>query len=118
MSIAQIRPYSGYLGLTPVKRLNQYMLINDRVEEIHNVVVYRFKMGDVEDPILYAAQPLLDWEKSEIGQWVLTHAMESPMWHRQEDPLQWGHQFAITAKLKGKDYTYWQLKFADQVKST
>lgn len=103
--------YRGYLGDPPNKILQEYMIINDKVETIHNVTVHRFTMGDVEDPDLYAAQPLLDWQNSEMGKWVMSHAMESPVWHRQPDMLQYGYQYAITAKLRGRDHTFWQLKW-------
>lgn len=90
---------------------NRYQLINDKIEEIHTVVVHRFRMGDVEDPDLYAAEPLIAWEKSEVGQWVMEHAVESPLWHRHFRFSINGYVYAITAKLKGKDYTYWCLKW-------
>ena len=40
-------------------------IINGLAERIYTVIVHRFKIGDVEDPVLYAAQPLYDFEKSE-----------------------------------------------------
>jgi hypothetical protein len=68
-------------------------------------------MGDVEDPILYAAQPLYEWEHSEEGQWIMQHAVETPEWHRHADPMNYGYNFAITAKLKEQDYTHWLIKW-------
>lgn len=87
------------------------MVINDTVHEVHNVVVHKFTMGDVDDPILYAAAPLIEWQNSEAGKWVMEHALETPMWHRQQDAINWGHTFAVTAKLKAKDYSYFLLKY-------
>jgi hypothetical protein len=104
----------GYLKDNPNRILHKYMIIDDRVHEIHNVVVHRFSMGDVDDPILYAAQPLYEWEKSEEGQWIMEHAVESPMWHRMNDNLAWGHEFTVTAKLKAKDYSYFLLKWGKE----
>ncbi len=34
------------------------------------IIVHKIAMGDVEDPELYAAAPILEWEKSEKGQWL------------------------------------------------
>ena len=93
----------------------QYKIVGDRIVEIREVVVYRFTMGDVEDPDLYAAEPLLKWQESEMGQWVMSHAVEQPVWHRQADMLNFGYKYAITAKLQGKDLTYFYLKWKDLI---
>lgn len=90
---------------------HQYQVIGDRVHEIKNVVVHTFSMGDVEDPDLYAAEPLMKWQNSECGSWVMSHSVEQPMWHRHADPTSYGYKYAITAKLLAKDYTYWSLKW-------
>jgi len=36
-------------------------------------VFHTFRMGDVEDPELYAAPPILEWQKTEQGCWVMAH---------------------------------------------
>ena len=43
------------------------------------------------------------------------HAIEIPVWYQQPDLLTWGHQFIITAKLRGRDYTYWVMKWGNLV---
>lgn len=108
------KPYNGYLGEAPKKETYKYMQIEDRVHEVHNAVVYTFNMGDVDDPILYAGEPLMQWQNSEAGKWVMEHAIETPMWHRQENVIHWGHTFAITAKLKAKDYSFFLLKWGPE----
>ena len=60
----QFEPAQGYLGVKPTKDTYRYMLIGNRVEEVREVVVHEFILGDVEDPDLYAAQPLYEWEHS------------------------------------------------------
>ena len=85
------------------------------VEEIHEVVVHRFRMGDVEDPDLYAAQPLWEWQESEQGKFVMEHAVETPIWHRQADLQNYGHQYIIVAELEKKKLSEFYLKF-DKVK--
>jgi hypothetical protein len=77
----------------------------------HDVVVHKFRMGDVEDPDLYAAEPLYQWQESEMGKWVMEHALEVPMWNRTVDTASFGHLYYITARLAPKDYTYWSLKW-------
>jgi hypothetical protein len=111
-------PDNGYLvGDAPSGRTFETMVIGDRAYRIHNVVVYKFKMGDVEDPDLYAAEPLWQWQQSEVGKWVMEKAIETPMWNRVTDPYNYGYQYAVTAKLKDVDYTFWTLKWASTVDS-
>lgn len=108
------KPFEGYLGEAPKKVTYRYMLTGDRVDEIHNAVVHTFTMGDVEDPILYAGEPLYQWQQSEAGKWIMEHAVEPPMWHKQQDSMNWGYTFAITAKLKAKDYSFFLLKWGEK----
>lgn len=91
-------------------KINKYMIINDRAEEIKEVVVHSFTMGDVEDPDLYAAQPMIEWEKSPAGQWVMEHAIDTPEWFRLADPVSYGYRYQIRAKLTGPALTEWLLK--------
>ena len=111
---SQRKPF-GYLGRPKGIEINKYMLIDDRVDEVHSVIVHRFKMGDVEDPDLYAAQPLWEWQQSEMGTWVMEHSVETPMWHRHNNPAGYHTEYAVQAWLKGADYTFWVLKWADTV---
>jgi hypothetical protein len=104
--------FTGYLGETPTKRIHENMIIEDKVHKIHDVVVHRFTMGDVEDPDLYAAQPLIEWQRSEKGAWIMEHAVESPIWHRMVDHTSFGYAFVIRARLKDVDYTFYQLKWS------
>ncbi len=106
----QFDPTQGYLGNKPTKDTYRYMQIGDRVEEVRTVVVYEFSMGDVEDPDLYAAQPLYEWEKSEAGQWIMEHAVETPSWYRIPDMMQYGYKYQIRAKLAGARLTEYLLR--------
>ena len=106
----QFEPARGYLGIGPIKDPYRYMIIDDRVEEVREIVVHEFTMGDVEDPDLYAAQPLWEWQQSEEGAWIMAHAVETPSWHRIPDQLQYGYQFQIRAKLSGPRLTEYLLR--------
>jgi hypothetical protein len=106
----QFEPARGYLGITPKGDTYRYMIINDRVEEVREVVVHEFTMGDVEDPDLYAAEPLWKWQQTEEGQWVMTHAVETPCWYRIPDQLQYGYRFQVRAKLSGARLTEYMLR--------
>jgi len=92
-------------------RAPEYKLINDKVVKFSDVQVHKFTMGDVEDPDLYAAQPLHDWQESEAGRWVIAHAVETPFWHRVVDPYNYGWTYYVVARLREQDQTYWALKW-------
>ena len=101
-----------FLGPDPVRTTYQYMIIDDRVETTKEVVVHTFTMGDVDDPDLYAAQPLYEWQQSEQGKWVMEHAVETPCWNRVADIYNYGYKYNITAKLQGARLTEWLLRHA------
>ena len=105
-------PWQGTLG-APSKGIgnNKFILIAGKAHEIHTVKVHEFRLGDVEDPDLYAAQPLYDWQQSEMGEWIMARAVDAPEWHRTTDPMSVGHRYIIIAKLKDIDYTAWQIKW-------
>jgi len=105
---AYFKHHSPYTHRPPKYKYN---VIGDRVEECKEVVVHEFSMGDVEDPDLYAAQPLYDWEKSDIGQWVMKNAADTPTWYRMADPMSYGYKYQIRAKLMGPSLTEWLLRY-------
>ena len=89
----------------------QVKIIDGLPVAFSDVVVHHFPMGDVEDPDLYAAEPLYNWQQSEAGAWVMAHAMEPPFWVRQPDVSSYGYRFYIVARLREQDQTFWSLKW-------
>lgn len=79
---------------------------------VRDVVVHEFSLGDVEDPDLYAATPILDWEKSESGQWVMGAAIKIPFWRRMHSITDFGYRYQIVARLREPDEVFFRLKFA------
>lgn len=104
----------GYLGPEPDKPTMRYNIANGRVEECRTVVVHEFRLSDVEDPDLWAAEPIHNWETSEEGQWVMTHSVETPIWRKSIDYSFYGHRYVITAKFTGPALTQWLLKYGDK----
>ena len=105
----------GYMADPTDIETHDVMVFGDKAHKIHTVVVHRFRMGDVEDPDLYAAQPLWEWQESEMGKWVMERAVDTPEWHRQLDQLQYHMQYAVVAKMKDVDYTFWVLKWGNDI---
>lgn len=89
----------------------EWRLEGDQAVEISDLVVHSFNMGDVDDPDLYAAQPIMEWQESEAGAWVMEHAIETPFWHRSIDPATYGHRYYIIARMRTKDQTFFKLRF-------
>jgi hypothetical protein len=78
-----------------------------------DVVFHTFRMGDVEDPYLYAAHPIYEWQQTEHGQWVMEHAVSEPTFWCNPDPASFGYRVAIQGKLEEKDYTFFKLKWGN-----
>jgi hypothetical protein len=96
-----------------LSRPREVKVIDGHAIAYSDVVVHHFPMGDVEDPDLYAAQPLYDWQQSEAGSWVMAHAVEPPFWTRQADIQSYGYRYYIVARLKEQDQTYFKLKWSN-----
>lgn len=110
----QFDPASGFVGMAPTKNTYRYMQVGDRVEEVREMIVHEFTMGDVEDPDLYAAEPLWKWQNTEQGKWIMENAVETPSWYRIPDMMQYGYKFQIRAKLMGPKLTEWLLKYGQR----
>lgn len=77
----------------------------------YKVHVHTIKMGDVEDPEVYVAEPIFEWQQTEKGKWIMEHSSPAPSFHRYDDPMFYGYTFFICAYLNEKDYTYYRLKY-------
>ena len=91
----------------------EFQLIDGRPVKISTVVVHEFAMGDVEDPDIYAAEPLLAWQKSKAGEWVMLHSVDQPQWHRRADLhlYGYGYRYYVTARLTEQNEIFFKLKF-------
>jgi len=76
-----------------------------------NVMVHSFRLSDVDDPDIYAAGPIFDWERSDAGQWVMKNAIQEPSWHRHVDHMTYGYQYQIRADLTDEQITFFELKY-------
>ena len=62
--------------------------------------VHSIKMGDVEDPDLFVAQPIWEWQQTEAGKFVMENSKQQPEWHRRTDPYNYGYHYDIVAYLE------------------
>ncbi len=76
-------------------------------------ILHEFTMGDVEDPYLYAAAPIHEWQQTEKGQWCMSKGGVDPTFTCQPSPDYWGYRVVIHGDLAPEDYTYFQLRWGN-----
>lgn len=81
------------------------------MSDIIEAVVCRLNVGDVEDPDIFVAEPIINWQNTESGKFIMEKCLEKPVWNRTFSYHHYGYVYSITAKLKSTDYIYWKLKF-------
>ena len=75
------------------------------------LIVHTFSMGDVDDPEIYAAQPIWEWQQTDAGRWVMENAVEEPYWARHLDNTTYSYRYKIVATLTESDATWFKLKY-------
>jgi hypothetical protein len=98
---------------TEFTRPKYQIQISDTGEESVSItyVVHNIRMGDVEDPDLFVAQPIYEWQQTEAGKWIMENSAPSPSWHRHIDHVTYGYIYQIRAYLTHKQITYYKLRF-------
>jgi hypothetical protein len=75
-------------------------------------LVKEIRMGDVEDPYLYAAFPIHEWEQTEEYRWLREQiGNEEMVFFCDNDPSTFGIVIRVYAPLTGKALTYYNLKY-------
>ena len=75
------------------------------------MILHTFSMGDVEDPYLYAAFPISEWQQTEKGRWVMQNVVGEPTFHITSDMQNYGYRVVISGNLKPEAETYFTLKY-------
>lgn len=68
-------------------------------------------MGDVEDPELYAAQPLYEWQQTKQGQWVMENCAD-PQYIIRPDVNTFGHKIIVHGELEDQLATEYLLRWS------
>ena len=89
----------------------QVKFIDGKAVAFRDVIVHTIRMGDVDDPDLYVAQPIYEWQESDSGKFIMEHAVEKPYWHRTTDYASYGHRYDIVARLSEQNECFWRLKW-------
>ena len=76
------------------------------------VIVHEFVLSDdCDDPEIFAAQPIWNWQQTEMGRWVMENALDSPYWCKVFDYDNYQQKYKIVAELTDKDATYFCLRW-------
>ena len=71
-------------------------------------LVKEIRMGDCEDPYLYAAGPLHEWEQTEEARWLKSKCNDLVFFCDTHD---YGFMIRIYAPLEGEALTFYNLKY-------
>ena len=88
-------------------------IVDDKPVRFRDVCVHEIRMGDVEDPDLWVADPIWKWQQTEAGKFIMEHAVEKPYWTRSMDYNSYGHLYRIMARLSEQNETFWRLLCSD-----
>ena len=77
-------------------------------------VFHSFRMGDVDDPEIYAAAPIYEWQKTEQGRWCMANTAGEPHYNTFLDYKGFGYRCVIYGRLSETDHTYYQLKWGNR----
>lgn len=89
-------------------------IIDGQPVQFRNVVVKTIVMSDVEDPDLFVAEPMYQWQQSDEGQWIMNNSQETPYWTRMVDPTLMGWRYRIVARLSEPNEMFWRLKWGNK----
>ena len=92
----------------------QVKIINGKAISFRDVCVHEIRMGDVEDPDLFVADPIWRWQQTEAGKFVMEHAEDKPYWTRNVDHASYGYKYCIMARLSEQNETFWRLLCSDK----
>ena len=90
---------------------SEVKLVDGVAVKYSDVIVHEFLLSDVDDPEIFAAGPIWDWQQSPAGVWVMEHAVEKPYWHKRVDVNTYGYRCYIVARLSEADQVFFRLKY-------
>ena len=86
-------------------------ILDGRAVRFRDVCVHTIKMGDVDDPDIYVAAPIGEWQQTDAGKFVMEHAVGKPYWIQQPDYASYHLLYRIMARLSEQNETFWRLKW-------
>lgn len=75
------------------------------------ITFHRFNLSDVDDPEIYAAHPIWEWENSDQGLWCMEHSTIPVSYRIITDHNIFGYRVDIYGDLTPADQTFFSLKW-------
>jgi hypothetical protein len=80
--------------------------------------LHEFSMGDNDDPDIYVAAPIYEWQQTEAGRWCMENCEpESITYQYGANPYNFGYRVTISGMLREDLATYFNLKYKQFGKS-
>jgi len=76
-------------------------------------LVHTIAMGDVEDPEIYAAGPILEFENSEKGRWLMANSYKQLEYTIHPNHETYGWRIVLWSYLNDQDLTFYKLKWGE-----
>jgi len=94
-------------------RAAETKILDNKPVRFRDVCVHEIRMGDVEDPDIYVAAPIWEWQQTDAGKFVMEHAVGKPYWTQRRDHSSYHLLYHIVARLSEQNETFWRLKYVD-----
>jgi len=98
-------------GQIKIEEVARYMVVNNHIVETKEIIVHTFEVGDVEDPDLYAAEPIYKWQQTPAGTWVMKNSLEAPTWSRHSLLNSYYTRYKIVANFTLKKLSEYYLRW-------
>jgi hypothetical protein len=98
-----------YMNATP----SEVKIIDGVAVKYMDILVHTFRIGDVDDPEIYAAEPIWEWQQTDAGRFVMEHAVDKPYWIQHRDHSSYHLLYRIMARLSEQNEVFWRLKYVD-----
>jgi hypothetical protein len=100
------------MALSKPQWLYDEVTFKDVAHKHYKVHVHTINFGsmDIDDPDIYVAEPLWQWEHSERGQFVMHNSLVQPSFHKSTD-VYGSISYKIVAYFDEKTLIYWKLKY-------
>ena len=89
-------------------------VIDGKPVRFRDVCVHEIAMADVEDPDLFVAQPIYEWQQTKAGKFIMENAEDKPYWVSGTDYNNYGYKYRIMARLSEQNETFWRLLCSDK----
>ena len=82
-----------------------------KLEKNCKYILHEFVLGDVEDPEIYCADPIIKWQETDYGKWCMKVA-EDITYNITPNPHIYGYKVTLIGNVSGKHATFLALKRA------